>query len=420
MSTSHRRDRSAAESTTGNIQIDRKSTAQRHCDVRLVRADWNARLPRWIQPFLTWLIGYPYAGQKALIPNKPWWVATLMATVTLGLGLALSFSIVTRGGYAWLGIPITWLMVICGARTFQVYICHQGVHENLTGNAAKDRIVVEVVSTVLVVQNYDGYQADHKDIHHPRLASDADVDRQFVTEVMKINPGACKEHNKKMFWQSMISPKIHALFLLARLRANYVICPSYRRMMAVASLVTIVLILLTCQKWMEFFVGCVLPMTILYHMSAMCQFVTEHFWARGRQAGQSAKDHYLSLLVNRHLGDPLPASGLRGLEWLSAWTVWWTRLFLYHVPVRLGILVGDLPVHGSHHLWPLEKRWTDPIFTFHALAEESGTSPIQCVGGYGQMLDFLLESFSEVPILESDAAKPPMTFTEAVKVANGM
>ncbi|MFI4983228.1 MAG: DMT family transporter, partial [Nevskiales bacterium] len=39
--------------------------------VEAVRADWKDRLPGSMQRFLTWLMGYPYAGQKPLFQNKP-------------------------------------------------------------------------------------------------------------------------------------------------------------------------------------------------------------------------------------------------------------------------------------------------------------------------------------------------------------
>ena len=84
---------------------------------------------------------------------------------------------------------------------------------------------------------------------------------------------------------------------------------------AFAWLAIVIAVVVTSQKWVEFFIGCVVPMTFLYHVSAMCQFVTEHFWARQRQAGQTGKDHYLSLLLNRHLGDPLPEVGSKGIAW---------------------------------------------------------------------------------------------------------
>src|SRR5262249_48144542 len=137
----------------------------------------------------TWVVGYPYAGQKPLFPNKPWWLVALVPALVLALGVGLSAVIVHQGGFAWLAIPLAWLLVVNGARTLLALIIHHGVHGNLTGDPTRDRAVVEVLSTLLLVQGHDGYKHDHDGVHHPRLASDDDPDRQFTLEVMRITPG---------------------------------------------------------------------------------------------------------------------------------------------------------------------------------------------------------------------------------------
>ena len=297
------------------------------------------------------------------------------------------------------------------ARTLQVHICHQGVHDNLSGDSTRDRVVVEAVSTVLVVHDHGGYRADHHDVHHPYLGTDDDSDRLFTIEVMKIEPGASVADNRKRFISALLSPRVHALFLASRLKANFIACPPYRRLLSVAWLAVVLLVLVVSQKWVAFAVGFVLPMTLLYQMSAMCQFATEHFWVRRRSPGQTAKEHYRSMLLNRHLGDPLPEAGLRGLKWCSDWMTWWARLVLYHVPVRLGVLAADLPVHGSHHLWPLERRWTNAIYTYRELADQAGLLPNEVVGGYGQILGSVLESFHEAGPGTSNNPESPMRRT---------
>jgi chloramphenicol-sensitive protein RarD len=384
--------------------------------VGAVRADWRARLPGWLQPFLTWLIAYPHAGQKPLFPNRPWWLAALTPAAVLALGLALAAGVVHVGGFAWLALPVAWLLVVHGGRALHVLVIHQGVHGNLTGSPVKDRVVVEAVSTLLLVQGHDGYKHDHDAVHHPRLASAEDPDRQFTLEVMRIAPGADRAANKRRFLAALLSPRVHARFLAGRFRANFVDCPPLRRLLACAWLGVVAAALVASQRWVEFLVGCVVPLGVLFHMSSMCQFVTEHFWVRRRQPGQSARDHNLALLVNRHLGDPLPPVGLTGLAWWSGWAAWWSRLLLYHVPVRLGILAADLPVHGSHHLWPHEKRWADGIYRFRELSEQTGKSPTEFVGSYGELLDYMMEDFGEAPPAPLERALTPRVVRQAVQI----
>ena len=383
------------------------------------RADWRDRLPRFMQPFLTWLMGYPYPGQKPSFPLKHWTLAVGFWGSVCVLGIASTFCLLNVAGFALVALPVSMLLTVSGARALQVHICHQGIHKNLSGNPRIDRIVVEVISTVIVVQNFDGYEHDHDGIHHPRLASDEDPDLKFILGVMNLKPWLTKQANRKRFFKALISPKIHALFLAGRLRANFVTSPLYRRLMSLGWLLLVVAAVLASGMWLEFIVGCVLPMTGLYAMSAMAQFYTEHFWVEKRKAGQSAKQHFTSLLVNRHLGDPLPPSDAPAIYWFALWIMWWARLFLYHLPIRLGVLPANLPVHGGHHLWPLDKGWTNSVFTFRRLAEETGTTPREIAGSFGFVLDTMLEAFSESSPPPADQG-PAMTTVEAMKIVVGM
>jgi hypothetical protein len=393
---------------------------QTRSTIAAIRSEWKDRLPSWMQPFLTWLLGYPYRGQKPLFGNKPWWLAVLVPTIILVLGMALAISLTDMGGFACLAMPIPWLMVVHGARTLQVHICHQGIHENLSGDPPTDHLIVEVVSTMLVVSDHDSYKHDHDGIHHPRLASEDDPDRQFTIGIMRIEPGADKGTNRMRFVSALFSPRIHWLFLAGRLRANFVTSSRCRRLMSLGWLAILVGVVMASRRPVVLAVDCMLPMTIIYQMSAMCQFVTEHLWARRQQPGQAAREHYLSLLLNRHLGDPMPRAGLNGREWGCRWAIWWARLFCYHLPVRLGILVADLPVHGGHHLWPLDRRWGNSIYTFRELSDQTGKSPIEVFGSFGRILDFVLESFSEARPGSGLGAPSPMAFAQAVKVTSGL
>src|SRR5262249_54537964 len=135
--------------------------------------------------------------------------------------------------------------------------------------------------------------------------SNDDPDRRFTIKVMNIEPGAPKRENLKRFIAALFSVTVHAKFLAARVKANYITPPAYRRLMSYAWLAIVMTVTALSEKRIEIVVGCVFPMTFLYQVSAMCQFVTEHLWAAPRLPGQSAREHYLSMLVNRHLGDPL-------------------------------------------------------------------------------------------------------------------
>lgn len=349
-------------------------------------------------------MGFPYSGQEPIFPDKPWWISVVIPTFVLTSGVTMAMAIVNHGGIAWAAIPIAWLLIVNAARTFQVHVCHQGIHGNFSGNQTVDRAAVEVVSTVLMVQGYDEYHDGHDDIHHPKLASDEDPDLKFTVNVMKIKPGNPESVNKRKFLLSIVSPRIHALLIISRLKSNFVSCPIYRRLMSIAWLAVFITGIVVSGKWVELLYGCLVPVTVLYHASAMCQFVTEHFWANKRQSDQSGGGHYLSLLLNRHLGDPLPEKGIAGAKWLQCWVIWWARLLFYHMPVRMGILVADLPVHGSHHLDPHDKGWTNAIYSHHNLAKRPGGHPVEVFGSFGAIFDRVMASFAQ-PVQEENGTE---------------
>lgn len=384
-------------------------------EVATVRSEWRERLPMPMQHFLTWLIAYPFPGQEPLLPKKPWWIAVFVPASMLSIGVMFSFLIVRIGGFAWLGIPVTWLMSLNGARTLQVYICHHAVHGTLTGNRTLNKMIHEVISTVIFVQSHDAYENDHIIIHHPRLAGDDDKDRKFVLDDMKIMPGVSIYANKSQFLKDLFLTRMHKLMLFDRFHSSFSRLPPYRRVMTVSWLICIIVFLFTTQAWWGFIIGFVFPLTVLFHMSTMCQLVTEHFWSRNHHEGETVGEYRLALLVNRHLGDPLPSRELNTLNWFLGWTIWWTRLFFYHVPVRLGILVADLPVHGSHHKWPLEQRWSDSIYVSYKLVNSKVKKPTELCGSFGDFLHYSLAAFSNSRGLEDLDS----TYTEDLKITKG-
>ncbi|MDM4018198.1 fatty acid desaturase [Roseiconus lacunae] len=387
--------------------------------VGVVREEWKDRFPAWMQFFLTWLIGCPFKGQRPLIANKPWWLAVAIPVAILALGLATAFACVMIGGEAMVLLPIAWLMEVHGARTLQVHICHQGVHGNLTGISWLDQLIVEVVSTLLLIQSEEDYRNDHCGTHHPALASSEDPDRQFTVEIMGLQPGRSVAQNLVAFFGSMLSPKIHAIFAIGRVRSNLTTNSRIRRLAALAWIAFVAVIVAMFIGPIEFILTVFIPLVILYSLSAMCQFVTEHFWVTTRLPGQSAKEHNNALLINRHLGDPLPSTDCTGVDWLWQWSLWWMRLWFYHLPFRVGVLVGDLPVHGSHHMWPKESRWTEALYSFRERSEASGKTPTEFVGGYFALLHQVLESFATEKRQTASATRN-LDLSEAIKVANGM
>jgi hypothetical protein len=386
--------------------------------IQALREQWKRRLPGVLQPFLTWLSGYPYRGQQPLFPGKPWWVMVLMPVLLVAGGVLAGFVIVEHGGWTWLGLPFAWMAVVSGARTLQVQTFHQAVHGVLSGKAWLDRAITETLSTMICSQDFTAYRTDHAEIHHPTLASDEDPDKQFVIEVLKIEPGQTVEENRRLFWAALCSPRIHLVFLLGRLKANFVTAPPIRRLMSVVWWASVAATVLAHGMLWPLFLSFLLPQSLGYQASAVSQFLTEHLWFQMQLPGQTARQHHQSLLVNRHLGDWLPSPELQGLEWIREWLRWWTRLLTYHLFIRTTVLVGDLPVHGTHHLVPKDRGWTSAIFRSRELLAKAEGVPLQLIGSFGDMLAKVFESFAASPRLRP--SESAMNFQATLAVATGM
>jgi fatty acid desaturase len=118
-----------------------------------------------IQAFFTWLVGKPYLGQIPLFRSTNEW-ELFKATAALCGG-------VFSGCWIFNSLPIWFyplLFVTClitagAARKFLVSICHRCIHNQFWGDY-RDRIVAEIVSTILLLSGFDSYYHEHIRLHH--------------------------------------------------------------------------------------------------------------------------------------------------------------------------------------------------------------------------------------------------------------
>ncbi|WP_041392182.1 hypothetical protein [Pleurocapsa sp. PCC 7327] len=161
--------------------------------------------------------------------------------------------------------------------------------------------------------------------------------------------------NTRLYWrkfrQTLISPQFHWFFLKARLKANLVDAPLYRRLMSlIVALVAISVVTLT-NSWATFLVAWVFPLTILYHISALCQICSEHLW--GATGSIESKSH------GRFCGEA-PPFGSTFKDWFG----WAIRMFFYHLPIRIAVLSDpEICPHDHHHSYPKDdKNWPNAIY----------------------------------------------------------
>jgi hypothetical protein len=163
----------------------------------------------------------------------------------------------------------------------------------------------------------------------------------------------------QVFGETLVSPKYYGLFLKARFRSNFIDVPHYRRWMAIAyTLATLGLLYIT-NGWLIYVVVWVIPTIVLYPISALIQFSTEHAWG-SPSSDSSSKSHA------RFCGEAPPTS-----RDIRDWSWWWFKVFFYHLPIRIGVLSAELIHHDLHHLLPKEDKahWCNLIYARQQLAE---------------------------------------------------
>lgn len=221
-------------------------------------------------------------GYRPCWKRTPWWH---LATMTLSLcgGVAASSLLVAAAPMAWLLLPWSWMLTVHAARKAQLVICHHAVHGNMTGTKRGDHVLVDILSTVLLIQPFEKYSHDHIRAHHgPKLATLEDPDMQFLL-TLGFRPGMSREKLWRQLYWTLVSPRFHTLFLRMRLRVHFVSAPWYRRVLSGGYAVVVGVGLAYTGAWLPWVVAWLIPIFPLYHVAALLQFVSEHRWLQGYQ-----------------------------------------------------------------------------------------------------------------------------------------
>lgn len=313
-------------------------------------------LPKWSQNLLTWITGKPYQGQKALFQST-WLTQTFSALFCL-YGSALLGAFICHQSVAfWTFLLPCWLYLAGAARKIQVTLVHQCAHFNYSGNAKFDRVAAQILSTLVFVDHFDSYYREHILIHHTKqLSSAMDPDCKFLLE-LGIKPGMTVKALWRQLFKIMFSPSFHYKFFRARFRANFITPPLYRRIMALSYHSIILGFALVTGSIAALFFAWIFPLTFVYHIAAFLNFTSLHFWLKQKDSRKNAKEIMCELTAGRFLGEVVPQDGS-----IIAWVRWFLRMSFVHLPLRIAVLSGDLPVHDYHHRYPRCSNWANFIY----------------------------------------------------------
>jgi hypothetical protein len=164
--------------TSPNNALSRLSTREQ-------LAELGKNLPSFvywlIQAFFTWLTGQSYPGQKPLFSSSKGY-ELMTALLSLFGGALASALILNSSPFLYPLLSISWLVTVGAARKSLTCIIHRCVHHQFFGDK-RDRILGEILSTVLLLQGFDSYQQDHVRCHHHRdkfATFEGDPDAQFL------------------------------------------------------------------------------------------------------------------------------------------------------------------------------------------------------------------------------------------------
>ncbi len=300
--------------------------------------------------------------------------------------------LLVRAGGCWLAVlPISLLITASTARMLFLTDLHAAIHGTFSRSLVINRRLTDAMSVVLLTLPYDPWRQLHHVRHHGRhfTTRQGDDDAIFLHDQMQIRPGLPRRRLWRNFLLSLVSPRVHLAFVGARLKVNLVACGWRRR-----SVVSLYLAGLTASAtyvgWHTLAIAWLLPLIVLYQVSGLIAFTGEHLWFRPRAAGQGRREWFEEQTAARFVGEPYPVAG--GPLTRCAW---WLRLFAWHLPIRLFVLPGDLPVHDYHHHRPLG-AWIDALYARQALAAPGGARLSETWGMY-EPINRVLSSIAQLP-----------------------
>ncbi|HEX7836496.1 MAG TPA: fatty acid desaturase [Kofleriaceae bacterium] len=335
--------------------------------------------PRWTQPLWTWWTGRALPGEQPLWQPGPWAYLGRAALAFAG-GMAVTAFALDRW---WPLIAVGWLITVGAARTLISTISHQCVHYRFTGNQRLDMRVADALALVTFTKAAPIYRLEHTLQHHRGdvFTTARDPSAQFL-ETCGLAPGRGPGAAAARMLVNLVSPVFHGRFLWSRIRGNVVDVAMSRRLATLAVWSAAIAALARYGELGRFAVIYAAPVILLYHVSVMLEFASEHAWLVPRAPGRPAS-------WGRFCGAPVPRGGA------IAWLRWWLAMVGYHLVVRIAVLPADLPQHDFHHRFPATKLWTHAAHARTACLDRGETRLVE-LWGLHRALGHVLHGLEEL------------------------
>lgn len=347
------------------------------------RVRMACRLPRWTQPFLTWLTAMPAPGEAAVERKASAYVAGALVWIAAGsVASALPFLLAEPSLAAWALLPFGMIATCSGLGLLQVVVFHHCSHGTVFSTRGRNRTVGRLVSAILLFKRFDDYQREHMLHHSPnKLLTHEDEFADFVLELCGLEPGV----PKRVLWRrvalNLVSPAFHARFLSKRVqcalltgdRAHDAVGWAFWGAAFAAALATGTLTAL--------FFAWVLPVTVLLQAATVFRILCEHRFPEPALIEARGKLFVCEATAGVFAGSAPPVESAKTPAGLLRWTAWWLEMLTVHLFVRVFVLVGDAPCHDFHHRRPATRRWTDYI---HARQQDAEAGSPGFPTGYSE------------------------------------
>jgi len=334
---------------------------------------------RWIDEIITILTGKALPNQKRSLYKFSnitiWCLSFLCLFLSISANLAalnwahanansMTDYVIVAFCYFWLT-----LVTVGRLRSQQVLYAHYAIHSAFSHNRWLNELVQTLALIIPLAANPQDYAQGHIKGHHKKktFTTLQDPDAAFLYK-LGFKPGMTKNALWKRFWITLVSPKFHATFLKNRFVSVFITSkPKFKLIAFSWSLILLTICWFMGPKASLFTV--ILPVTLFYQASSLVQFLTEHKWGI-TENGPSSDQDYADRCTGRFCGEKFPESRKNAAMTYAVRFIWLTKMVFIHVPTRIAILVGDMPVHDAHHLSGYLKnnpyRWHDAIFVREA------------------------------------------------------
>jgi len=346
-------------------------------------------LPRFIQPFLTWLTAVPLNTEKRSNHSSLYHFFTSLLTLTLGIGfghLGLHYEM-----NLFLKIPFILLAAsfsLSSMRKLQVVIVHHCSHSNFFSRKNKwNERLGSILSFMLFTEPFKAYQIAHIHDHHfTEHMTEKDPTVKFLFERVGLKPGMSVNQSTLKVLNCFLSPKFYLDTFKQRLLEQKQASVRYQFLLA-AYWAAIFYVSIYFENLPLLTVSYTIPLFILYPISSALRLVVEHTFPEKNNNRRFDLGSHSYLTNAVFCGEEYPSIP-------SEKILWFIRMILIHLPSRFLILVGDTPVHDHHHRNPLYLDW--PNYAFARKSEinsqNSGYSSYREVWGFHNAFKHSLKS----------------------------